>query len=81
MESYLESSSYFAGDRPTIADVSILSTFILFQNTFGDFGEIPNITAWFKRCESLPGFEENFASSIGTKERMAAKEMSPVSLN
>lgn len=80
-ESYLEGSLYFAGNHPTIVDVSILSTFIMFRSTFSNYGEIPNMTAWFIRCQSLPGFDENLAGSKSIKAMMDAKGMSPVSLN
>lgn len=80
LESFLDGKLYFAGDHPTLADISILSTFILFKNRFTNYGEIPQIMAWFDRCQSLPGFEENNAGTKAIKDRMAAKGMSPVSL-
>jgi Glutathione S-transferase, C-terminal domain len=64
LESILEKSLYVAGNDPTIADISMLSTFIMFQSTFKDYEDIPNINAWFERCQSLEGFEENVAGKI-----------------
>jgi glutathione S-transferase len=52
----------------------------MFQKTFVDYGELPNMTAWFERCKNLPGFEENFAGAKAIAEMMATKEMEPVSL-
>lgn len=78
---FLDGKSYFAGDKPTIADVSILSTYIMFTGTFTDYGELPNLSAWFKRCQSLPGFEENISGTKAVKDMMAAKSMAPISMN
>ena len=80
LESFLDEKLYFAGDYPTIADISILSTFIMFQNTFTNYGEIPQVMSWFQRCQSLPGFEENAAGGQALKDLMTAKGMDPVSL-
>lgn len=63
LESFLEGKLFVTGNNPTIADISILSTFIMFQSTFKDYEDIPNITAWFKRCEALEGFEENISGN------------------
>lgn len=63
LESFLENNLYFAGNRPTLADVSIFATFMMLQNTFDNYGELPKLREWYKRCQSLPGFEENLASS------------------
>lgn len=79
-ESFLEGKQYFTGNHPTIVDISILSTFIMFQATFVNYGEIPNVTAWYQRCHSLPGFEENLAGKKGIQDLMAAKGMAPISL-
>lgn len=81
LESFLENNLYFVGNRPSLADISILSTFILFENTFVNYGELPNINAWYKRCQSLTGFDENFAGGKAIRDMMAVKGRSPISLN
>lgn len=53
----------------------------MFQNTFVNYGEIPNLLAWYKRCQTLPGFDENFAGGKAIKDMMAMRGMSPISLN
>lgn len=77
----MEGKSYFFGEKPTIVDVSVLSTFIMFKHTFSNYGELPNVTAWYERCKSLPGFDENEAGTKAINDLMAAKGMSKVSLD
>lgn len=81
LESFLEKNLYFAGNRPSLADISILSTFIMFQNTFVNYGELPNLNAWYKRCQSLKGFDENVAGGKAIRDMMTVRGMSPISLN
>jgi glutathione S-transferase len=64
LDKILESSLYVAGDNPTIADISTLSTFILFESTFKDYDDIPNVSAWYERCRALQGFQENVSGKI-----------------
>lgn len=80
LESFLEKSLYFAGDQPTLVDISILSTYILFKSTFINYGNLPNVEAWFQRCQSLPGFKENCAGSKAIEALMTTKGISPISL-
>lgn len=80
LEDALEGELFFAGKNPTLADISILSTYIMFSCTFEDYGEIPNINAWYNRCQSLPGFEENAAGIKAIRELMSAKGMTPIPL-
>lgn len=80
LESFLETDLYFAGDQPTLADVSILASFILFRKTFDDFGELPKLSEWYERCQSLPGFEESFAGAETFEKFMVAKGLTHTSL-
>lgn len=70
LEEILDTNLYVAGNNPTIADISTLSTFIMFQGTFRDFQEIPNVKAWYQRCQLLPGFQENIAGRVDRTSKM-----------
>lgn len=75
-ENFLEGRQYFVGANPTIADISILSNIIQLKNAFGGvIGNYSNLNEWFKRCESLPGFEENLDASKIVAEYFKHKEI------
>lgn len=60
VEVFLKDHDYIAGDHLTIADFSIVTT-ISALNAFIeiDSSKYPKITAWIKRLEQLPYYEEN----------------------
>lgn len=60
VEVFLKDHDYIAGDHLTIADFSIVTT-ISALNAFLeiDSSKYPKITAWIKRLEQLPYYEEN----------------------
>lgn len=59
LESFLEGKQYFAGEHPTIADISIVSNIIQAKYAFGVIGNFPNLINWFERSRNLKGFVEN----------------------
>jgi glutathione S-transferase len=61
LESFLRGRNYFGGEEPSLADISILSNLVQVKNAFGDIGKMPNISAWYERCSSLPGYYDNLA--------------------
>ncbi|CRL00424.1 CLUMA_CG013690, isoform A [Clunio marinus] len=73
LNSSLEGKKYFAGNQPTIADISIISNMNQVINMFGHFGNYPNIKEWYKRCSSLPGFDENAKGAKVIGELLASK--------
>lgn len=79
-ESFLEGNLYMTGSCPTILDLSVLSSYMMLKSTFRDYGELPNMSAWFERMKKLPGFEENETASKGILALMTAKQLSPVSM-
>lgn len=68
---FLASSKYAAGDEPTIADYSLLSTWSTIEVTGYDFSRFKNVTRWYNLVKSLDGVEENEAGLVAMKERVA----------
>ena len=63
LELFLLEQDWFAGDNPTIADLSILSNISQIMHCGYDLSQHLNIVAWYQRCKSLPGFDENEAGA------------------
>jgi glutathione S-transferase len=81
LESFLEGKKFFAGEHPTIADISILSDIIQAKSAFRSIGNHPNIDSWFERCKNLPGFEENLNGAKGVAEFLKVKNIQLKSLD
>lgn len=62
MENYLESETFFAGSKPTIADLSLASS--IFQLSFAHaMPTTPNILRWYDAVATLPGFRKSLPQS------------------
>ena len=60
LESFLEGQEWFSGnENVSIADLSILAVFATIYHVGLDITNYPNLTLWYERCSSLPGFAEN----------------------
>ncbi len=58
MEKYLAGATFLAGDKPTIADLSLASS--LFQLSLANaFPEMPHIARWYETVAALPGFQKS----------------------
>ena len=63
LDLFLFEQKWFAGENPTIADLSILSNISQIMHCGYDFSQHLNILAWYQRCRTLPGFDENEAGA------------------
>ncbi|XP_017038680.1 glutathione S-transferase 1-like [Drosophila ficusphila] len=70
VETFLKGQEYIAGNQLTIADFSIVST-VTSLVAFVDIDPVkyPGITAWIKKLEKLPYYEE--ANGKGTRQLVA----------
>ncbi|XP_059610859.1 glutathione S-transferase 1-1-like [Phlebotomus argentipes] len=59
LNNFIEGKKYIAGDEITIADFAFLSTFSSLKIVGANVAKYKNLVDWYKRCESVPGFEEN----------------------
>lgn len=59
LDGYVEHSLWFAGDKPTIADLTILADVTQIQACGYHTAQHGNLMKWLERCKSLPGFDEN----------------------
>ncbi|XP_075146837.1 glutathione S-transferase 1-like [Haematobia irritans] len=70
LETFLKDKTYMAGDQMTIADFSVIATvtsLVAFLQIDGS--KYPKLTAWIKRMESLPYYQE--ANGKGAQQLMA----------
>ena len=56
VETHLESRSYLVGDRPTIADISMVGYLYFDEDTGMDRTPFPRLQEWTGRIASLPGW-------------------------
>ena len=56
VEEHLGNQDFIVGDRPTIADISMVGYLYHPEETGIDRGRFPNINAWTARIRALPGW-------------------------
>lgn len=60
LESFLDGQEWFScSENPSLADISLLASFSTIYHGGLDISNFPNLTAWYERCSSLPGYNEN----------------------
>lgn len=65
IETELKQTGWLAGDRPTIADVSLYSYVARAPEGNVALDEYPRIRAWLEQIEALPGFVPFAAHPVG----------------
>lgn len=74
LEAVLEGHNWIAGDQTTLADFTLITTVSTISILVPiDEGQFPNITAWIKRCETWPYYEENAIGLVKGKEFILSK--------
>jgi glutathione S-transferase len=59
LDGYISNGLWFAGDKLTIADLSILANVTQIQACGYNIAQHTSLSKWLDRCKALPGFEEN----------------------
>jgi glutathione S-transferase len=60
LDGHLAKSAFVAGDRPTIADLSLCG-YLYWPDEFGvSWSDYPGIGAWLERIRALPGWEHPY---------------------
>jgi glutathione S-transferase len=65
LEAHLSGRDWLAGERPTIADVAIYSYVSKAPEGNVDLSDYPNVTAFLRRIEALPGFVPFVETRVG----------------
>src|SRR5215204_238309 len=70
LESHLGGRSWIVGDAPSFADIDVYGVVAYAPQAGVDLSAFPNVSAWMKRVEALPGFRSN--EDLLPKETKAA---------
>lgn len=60
VEKHLQNRAFMLGERPTIADISMVGYHYFDEETGIDRAAFPNIAAWTRRIAALPGWEHPY---------------------
>lgn len=77
MEIFLKVGDYMAGKEITLADISLYCTLSSIVQTGADIKPYPLLSAWYKKMEQLPGWEENEEGSKLFAKRLLDKMAEP----
>jgi glutathione S-transferase len=65
IEAELDGHDFISHDRPTVADVALYSYIARAPEGNVDLNDYPNVNAWLRRIEALPGFVEFQKTPVG----------------
>lgn len=62
LNTFLGSSKYAAGEKLTVADISLIATVSSYEAASFDFSKYANVARWYKLCKTtVPGYQINEA--------------------
>jgi len=71
LNTFLEGNKYVAGGTDwSLADLSLLASVATIDHIGGNLSKFKNITEWYERCKTLPGWQENDDGARGYGERI-----------
>lgn len=59
LDSFIENSSWFAGEKVTLADLTILANVTQIKACGYNISQHINLSRWLESCKNLPGYNEN----------------------
>uniref|UniRef100_A0AAG5CUA8 glutathione transferase n=1 Tax=Anopheles atroparvus TaxID=41427 RepID=A0AAG5CUA8_ANOAO len=73
LENYLVRNDYFAGENPTVADLSLLPTIATAVHCGLDLSKYKRLSEWYEQCRTLKGFEDDQEASRQVGEFLRSK--------
>lgn len=70
LNSFVADTLWFAGNQPSIADLSILANISQIRACGYNINQHENLAKWFERCKTLPGFDECLEGAAVTEGLM-----------
>ena len=79
LDTLIGDNKYVTGDELTIADLSVLASTTVLENTdYKDLADVPNLKAWFDRIrKELPYYEEVNGGVREIVKELVAKVTAP----
>ncbi|XP_055713029.1 inactive glutathione S-transferase D3-like isoform X2 [Phlebotomus papatasi] len=73
LNTFMEGQKYVAGNELTIADLALLVNISTLYEIGANVNKFKNIAAWYKRLETIPGYQENLEGAKGIGNFLRAK--------
>uniref|UniRef100_A0A1L8E512 glutathione transferase n=1 Tax=Nyssomyia neivai TaxID=330878 RepID=A0A1L8E512_9DIPT len=73
LNTIMEGNNYVAGNELSVADLALLATVSTVKGVGANLNKFKNISAWYKRLESIPGYQENEEGAQGLGKYIKSK--------
>ncbi|XP_055713028.1 inactive glutathione S-transferase D3-like isoform X1 [Phlebotomus papatasi] len=73
LNTFMEGQNYVAGNDLTVADLALLANISTLYEIGANVNKFKNIAAWYKRLETIPGYQENLEGAKGIGNFLRAK--------